>query len=108
MISVRVLDRRGSGSVSGVIAGVDYVAANASNGDVANMSLGGGVSTALDTAVTTAAANGIKFVLAAGNESDNANNHSPARVNRDNIYTISAMDRNDNFASFSNFGQPPC
>ena len=107
VVAVRVLDRRGSGSTSGVIAGIDYVAANGQNGDVANMSLGGGVSTALDDAVIAAAATGVKFALAAGNESDDANNHSPARANHANIYTISAMDINDNFASFSNFGNPP-
>lgn len=107
VVAVRVLDRRGSGSNSGVIAGVDYVAANGSNGDVANMSLGGGVSTALDNAVIAAAQTGVKFVLAAGNESDNANNHSPARANGNNIYTISAMDSNDDWAYFSNYGNPP-
>ena len=107
VVAVRVLDRRGSGSTSGVIAGVDYVAANAQNGDVANMSLGGGVSTTLDNAVIAAAASGVKFALAAGNESDDANNHSPARANHANIYTVSAMDSNDNFASFSNYGNPP-
>lgn len=106
VVAVRVLDRRGSGSNSGVIAGVDYVAANGSNGDVANMSLGGGVSTALDNAVISAASTGVKFVLAAGNESQDANNSSPARANGPNVYTISAMDINDNFASFSNFGSP--
>jgi len=104
--AVRVLDRRGSGSNSGVIAGVDYVAANGSNGDVANMSLGGGISTALDNAVISAASTGVKFVLAAGNESQDANNSSPARANGNNVYTISAMDINDNFAYFSNYGSP--
>ena len=107
VVAVRVLDRRGSGSNSGVIAGVDYVAANGSNGDVANMSLGGGVSTALDNAVIAAANNGIKFVLAAGNSGTDANSSSPARVNGPNIYTISAMDSNDDWASFSNWGNPP-
>lgn len=107
VVAVRVLDRRGSGSNSGVIAGVDYVAANGSNGDVANMSLGGGISTALDNAVIAAAATGVKFVLAAGNSSTNANNSSPARANGPNVYTISAMDVNDNWASFSNYGNPP-
>lgn len=106
VVAVRVLDRRGSGSTSGVIAGVDYVAANGSSGDVANMSLGGGVSTTLDNAVV-AASSVVKFALAAGNESDNANNHSPARANGNNIYTISAMNSSDNWASFSNFGNPP-
>lgn len=107
LVAVKVLDSRGSGSYSAVIAGVDYVAANGSSGDVANMSLGGPVSQALDDAVKNAASTGVKFALAAGNESDDANNHSPARANGANIYTVSAIDSNDNFASFSNFGNPP-
>ncbi|MBW6537134.1 MAG: S8 family peptidase [Mariniphaga sp.] len=106
VVSVRVLDRRGSGSISGVIGGVDYVAEKASSGDVANMSLGGGVSKTLDNAVLSASST-CKFVLAAGNESDDANNHSPARVNGNNIYTISAMNSSDIFASWSNWGNPP-
>lgn len=107
VIPVKVLDSRGSGSYSGVIAGVEHVAANGASGDVANMSLGGPVSQALDDAVLAASQNGIKFALAAGNETDDANNHSPARVNGANIYTISAMDVNDAFAYFSNYGNPP-
>lgn len=103
VVAVRVLDRRGSGSNSGVIAGVNYVGGNAASGDVANMSLGGGVSTALDQAVI-GASSACTFVLAAGNETDNANNHSPARANGPNVYTISAMNSSDNWASFSNFG----
>ena len=111
VVAVRVLDRRGSGTVSGVIKGVDYVGANGKAGDVANMSLGGSTSKALDDAVLAASSN-VKFTLAAGNESDDANNHSPARVNGPNIYTISALDgRNsqnpDLWAYFSNYGNPP-
>ncbi|MCX2742447.1 S8 family peptidase [Mangrovivirga sp. M17] len=107
VVPVKVLDARGSGSYSGVIAGVDYVAANGSAGDVANMSLGGPVSPALDDAVKAAAANGINMCLAAGNESTDSNGSSPARVNGNNIYTISAMDINDQWASFSNYANPP-
>ena len=107
VVAVRVLDRRGSGTNSGVIAGVDYVAQNGRPGDVANMSLGGGVSTALDTAVVNAAAGGVRFALAAGNETDNANNHSPARANGPNVFTISAFQNGDRWASFSNYGNPP-
>jgi len=107
VVAVRVLDRRGSGTNSGVIAGVDYVAQNGSPGDVANMSLGGGVSTALDTAVINAAKGGVRFALAAGNETDNANNHSPARANGANVFTVSAFSVGDKWASFSNFGNPP-
>ncbi|MBO6537569.1 MAG: S8 family peptidase [Balneolaceae bacterium] len=107
VIPVKVLDSRGSGSYSGVIAGVDHVAANGSSGDVANMSLGGPPSQALDDAIVAAAQNGIRFTLAAGNESTDANNSSPARVNGNNIYTISAVNSSDVFASFSNYGNPP-
>ncbi len=111
VVSVRVLNRRGSGSNSGVIAGVDYVGANAASGDAANMSLGGGISTALDNAVIAAASSSgcnCPFALAAGNESQNANNSSPARANGNNIYTVSSMtSNNDNWSSFSNYGNPP-
>lgn len=107
VVPIKVLDSRGSGSNSGVIAGVDWVGSKGKAGDVANMSLGGGVSSALDAAVLNASNKGIKFVIAAGNSAANANNYSPARVNGANIWTISASDINDNFASFSNFGNPP-
>lgn len=107
LVAVRVLNNAGSGTNSDVIAGVDYVAANGHAGDVANMSLGGGVSTALDSAVVAAAGTGVKFTLAAGNESDSANNHSPARANGPNVYTVSSFAQGDNWSSFSNFGNPP-
>lgn len=107
VIPVKVLDSRGSGSYSGVIAGVDHVGANGNVGDVANLSLGGPVSQALDDAVVAASNKGIWFSLAAGNSSEDANLHSPARANGPYIVTISAMDINDNWASFSNFGNPP-
>lgn len=107
VVGVKVLSNSGSGTTSGVIEGIDYVAQNASAGDVANMSLGGGTSTALDDAVKNAASQGIYFALAAGNDGADANGSSPARVNGSNIYTISAIDSNDDFASFSNYGNPP-
>ncbi|ANY20128.1 Subtilisin NAT precursor [Tsuneonella dongtanensis] len=107
VVAVRVLDRRGSGSYSGVIAGVDYVGTAASAGDVANMSLGGPVSQALDDAVL-AAGSKLKFALAAGNETDDAKNHSPARAGgvskTDNVFAVSAMTQSKALASFSNYG----
>lgn len=107
VVAIKVLDSRGSGSYSGVIAGVDYVASAAQSGDVANMSLGGPVSQALDDAVIAAANKGIKFALAAGNDSKHASGSSPARANHANIYTVSAMNSTDTWASFSNYGNPP-
>lgn len=107
VVAVKVLDRKGSGAYSTIIEGVDYVANTAQSGDVANMSLGGPIYQALDDAIIAASNQGIKFALAAGNESTDANNSSPAHINGTNIFTISAMDSNDNFASFSNYGNPP-
>lgn len=106
IVAIKVLNSQGSGAYSDVIAGVDHVGSGATGCTVANMSLGGPVSAALDAAVVSASRN-VQFALAAGNESDNANNHSPARANGVNIYTVSAVDSADRFASFSNFGNPP-
>jgi subtilisin family serine protease len=106
VVSVKVLSPRG-GTLSDVIAGVDYVGAQGRSGDVANMSLGGGASKALDDAVKSAAAGGVKFIIAAGNSGADANNYSPARANGPNIFTISAMNEGDTWASFSNWGNPP-
>lgn len=107
VVALRVLGSDGTGSNSGVIAAVDWVARYASAGDVVNMSLGGGTSTTLDNAVYNASQRGIYFALAAGNESTNANYSSPGRVNGTYIWTVSAFDSADRFASFSNYGNPP-
>jgi subtilisin family serine protease len=77
---VRVLDCNGSGSTSGVISGVDWVTANHINPAVANMSLGGGISSALDTAVNNLSNSGVPVAVAAGNSNANACNSSPARA----------------------------
>lgn len=106
--SVRVLGNSGSGSWEGVINGINYVAANGANGDVANMSLGGaGTHATLEKAVSDAAGRGIKVVLSAGNDGANAANYTPARVNGANIYTVSATNSSDCLASWSNWGNPP-
>ena len=107
VVAVRVLDNGGSGAYSWIIAGVDYVAANAGPGDVANMSLGGPPSTALDNAVIAAAQSGVRFAIAAGNSGVLAANHSPARANHANIYTVAAIGQNDCLTSWSNYGSPP-
>ena len=107
VVPVKVLDKRGSGAMSTIIAGVDYVTANGLSGDAVNMSLGGGVYDPLDLKVIAMGAKGLLVALAAGNESDNANNHSPARANGINIYTVSACDKQDVWAYFSNYGNPP-
>ena len=107
VVPVKVLARNGSGAYSGIIAGVDYVASAGSAGNSANMSLTGPVYQALDDAVLAASNKGIFFALAAGNNSQNAINFSPARVSGPNVWTLSAMDINDNWASFSNYGNPP-
>ncbi len=102
VIPVRVLGCTGSGSNSGVIAGIDWVAANASGPSVANMSLGGGASTATDAAVQRAVSAGVTMVVAAGNENQNACNVSPARAA--NAITVASTTSTDARSSFSNYG----
>jgi subtilisin family serine protease len=102
LYAVRVLNNSGSGSVSGVVAGVDWVAGNHKKPAVANMSLGGGASTALDDAVRRSISAGVTYVLAAGNDGANACNYSPARV-REGL-TVGATNSSDTRASWSNFG----
>jgi subtilisin family serine protease len=106
LISLRVLDKDGSGRLSNIIQALAYVNANASPGDVVNMSVGNdeGISEILDQQVRATAAKGIYIAIAAGNESKLANGYSPARTNADNVYTVSAVDSLDKFASFSNYG----
>jgi hypothetical protein len=99
---VRVLSCSGSGSNSGVIAGVDWVTNNHANPAVANMSLGGGISTALDNAVANSIASGVTYAIAAGNSNANACNFSPARVA--SALTVGSTTTTDARSSFSNFG----
>ncbi|HSE30304.1 MAG TPA: S8 family peptidase [Pyrinomonadaceae bacterium] len=99
---VRVLNCSGSGSNSGVIAGVDWVRVNRINPAVANMSLGGGISSALDTAVNNLANSGVPIAVAAGNSNANACNSSPARAA--NAITVGSTTTTDARSSFSNFG----
>lgn len=102
LVGVRVLNCSGSGSNSGVIAGINWVKNNASGPAVANMSLGGGASQATDDAVNAAVAAGVTFVVAAGNDNSSACNYSPARAV--NAITVGSTTSNDSRSSFSNFG----
>jgi serine protease len=100
--AVRVLGCDGSGSNSGVIGGVDWVAANHVKPAVANMSLGGGASSALDNAVNSAVNQGITMVVAAGNDNSNACSYSPARAA--SAITVGSTTSSDSRSSFSNYG----
>ncbi len=102
LVPVRVLNCQGSGTTSGVIAGVDWVRANHVDPAVANMSLGGGASSTLDAAVANAVAAGVTFVVAAGNSNANACNYSPARAAA--ALTVGSTTSTDARSSFSNFG----
>jgi subtilisin len=106
LVSCRVLDKDGKGNLSNIIQALSYISANARAGDVVNMSVGDeeGISEILDQQVKNTAAKGIYFAIAAGNESTDANKYSPGRANGTNIYTVSAIDSLDRFASFSNYG----
>lgn len=99
---VRVLGCDGSGTNSGVIAGMDWVAANHVKPAVANMSLGGGASTATDDAVARMTSAGVTVVVAAGNDNANACNSSPARAA--SAITVGSTANNDARSSFSNYG----
>lgn len=109
LVAVRVLDCAGSGSNSGVIAGINFVASDHAAGQpaTANMSLGGGISQALDDALNAAINDGVTFCVAAGNGDQfgnplNACNGSPSRVA--NAITVSATSSNDTKASWANYG----
>ena len=107
LTGVKVLNCGGSGTTSGVIKGVDWVTANAIKPAIANMSLGGGASTSLDTAVKNSADSGVFYSIAAGNSGANACNYSPARAGTHNgVMTTAATDQSDQDPSWSNFG--PC
>jgi subtilisin family serine protease len=104
LVAVRVLSCSGSGSNSGVIAGIDWVTGNHSSGSpaVANMSLGGGASSALDSAVNRSLSDGVTYAVAAGNSNANACNTSPARV--PGALTAGSTTSTDARSSFSNYG----
>ncbi|WP_405636882.1 S8 family peptidase [Streptomyces sp. NBC_01178] len=102
IVGVRVLNNQGSGTTDQVVAGIDWVTANAVKPAVANMSLGGGADAVLDAAVQRSIASGITYAVAAGNESTNANTKSPARVAE--AITVGSTTNTDARSSFSNYG----
>ncbi|MCZ7421700.1 S8 family serine peptidase [Verrucosispora sp. WMMA2121] len=107
LVAVKVLNCSGSGTNAGVIAGIDWVTANAVKPAVANMSLGGGANTAVDNAVVNSVNSGVTYAVAAGNgnalgQRQNACNYSPARAAP--AITVGATQSNDAAASFSNYG----
>jgi len=106
LTGVKVLGCTGSGTTSGVIKGVDWVTANAVKPAVANMSLGGGVSSMLDSAVVKSVNSGVVYAIAAGNSAADACTSSPARIGAQTAgaITMAATDSAENEASFSNYG----
>ncbi|KAI9295284.1 putative subtilisin-like protease precursor [Neoconidiobolus thromboides FSU 785] len=105
LVGVKVFDGSGSGSTSGILSAINWAVNDKKGvkGNVISMSLGGGVSTTLNNAVQTAYTKGFVVVVAAGNESQDACNVSPASA--PNAITVAASDINDKLASFSNFGK---
>ncbi|MQA96611.1 MAG: S8 family serine peptidase [Streptosporangiales bacterium] len=102
LAGVRVLDCQGSGTTDDVVAGMDWVAANAAKPAVANMSLGGGQSAAIDQAAANLMSSGVYLAVAAGNESSDACSGSPSGA--DGVMTVAASDDSDTSADFTNFG----
>ncbi|MEQ8146210.1 S8 family peptidase [Streptomyces sp. OP7] len=103
VVAVRVLDDNGSGTTEQVVAGIDWVTENHKGPSVANMSLGGAADPALDAAVQKAIASGVTFAVAAGNESADAGQGSPARVPE--ALTVASSTEDDAQSDFSNFGE---
>ncbi|MEU0373213.1 S8 family peptidase [Streptomyces sp. NPDC006283] len=102
LVSVRVLDCEGNGTLSGIIAGMDWVAANAEQPAVLNASLGSDRSTAVNNAADALADSGVLPVVAAGNDAQNACNVSPASAER--VVTVGATNAADQETGFSNYG----
>jgi len=102
LVAVRVLGCQGSGATSGVIAGVDWVTQNHAANAVANMSLGGGFSSALNNAVANSVAAGVTYAVAAGNENTDACDRSPAST--PTAITVASTTSVDAKSSFSNWG----
>ncbi len=102
LVAVRVLDCNGSGTTSGVVAGVNWVTGHHASKAVANMSLGGSVSSSLDSAVSSSISGGVTYAIAAGNSNTSACNSSPARVA--SAITVGATTSSDARASYSNYG----
>ncbi|KAG0252056.1 hypothetical protein BGZ95_006725, partial [Linnemannia exigua] len=108
LVGVKVLDKQGAGAVSGVVAGMDWVATQAQQGapgkSVVNMSLGGGSSAAVNNAAQHIFAYAPLFAAAGGSGPGTGCNTSPAGA--PNVYTVATTDANDAVASFSSTG--PC
>ena len=103
LVGVKVLDDNGSGTSADIIAGLDWVAQNADGPSVANMSLGGSKDPTLDEAATGLVDAGVFLAVAAGNESQDAENVSPASA--EGVFTTAASDKTDTSAEFTNFGE---
>jgi subtilisin len=105
IVGLKILDENGEGLLSVALKALSFVRTNGKAGDVVNISIGlEDVSEILDREIKALSDKGIYVVIAAGNESRPANNFSPARTAGENVYTITAVDSSNHFASFSNFG----
>lgn len=108
LYGVKVLDNQGSGSYSGIISGMDYVASDSKTrgcpkGAIASMSLGGGYSASVNQGAAALVNSGVFLAVAAGNDNRDAQNTSPA--SEPSACTVGATDSSDRRSSFSNFGR---
>ena len=106
VVALRVLDGRGSGPDSGVIDAINYAVLKGQAGDVINLSLITTYLQSMNDAVAGASAKGIFVAIAAGNSAVDASNYSPASAQGANVYTVSAFEKGDRWAYYSNFGPP--
>ncbi|MFC7220902.1 S8 family peptidase [Streptomyces polyrhachis] len=103
LISVKVLDAQGGGTLAGVVGGIDWITEHASGPSVANFVIGAPVSDVLDEAIRASIKSGVTYAVSAGASSDDVDNSSPAHVRE--AITVGSSDCADNVASFSNYGQ---
>jgi subtilisin family serine protease len=102
IVAVRVLNNQGSGTTAQIVAGIDWVTANAVKPAVANMSISGPADAAIDTAIRNSVASGVTYAVAAGNDSTDASTRSPARTTE--AITVGATTNTDARAAYSNYG----
>jgi hypothetical protein len=108
VVSVKIADQNGIWTTASMCDGMEHVMEYASINDVVNASFGGPQSATADQCITNAADDGFRIVISAGNDADDADDYSPARVNHNNVWTVSAFRQGDEFAQIFDWNTPNC
>lgn len=105
VVAIKVLDKKGKGKLSQLIKGLNFIKRYCLPNDVVNISLGGDKSKSLEKVIKDLDKKNIHIVMAAGNSGKHAKDTSPGNIDGDNLYTVGALDWNDNYMDYSNFGE---